>query len=103
QSSHLLRNHLTTPSPPNELYTLLAPTPYPPPLPYTPLFRSQLEAQLSQARRTLESSTWFERTFNPRLIARREAAVREAEESLQKERKSTRVNASHVKRSYALF
>src|SRR5690606_37423036 len=43
----------------------------------------QLEAQLRQARRTLESSNWFERTFNPRLIARREAAVREAEESLQ--------------------
>src|SRR5438874_10315633 len=58
--------------------------------PYTTLFRSwAFEAQLRDFLRTEFGDTWFAR--------------REAGDLLREDRKSTRLNSSHVEISYAVF
>src|SRR5690606_41523736 len=86
-------------------FLLLRPPPRPPLFPYTTLFRSRAHARSPHrsggaARRIVDGGA-------PRRAARRAAlrdgAARGRRRRVPRDRKSTRLNSSHVKISYAVF
>src|SRR5699024_12516732 len=92
--SRHLRPRLTL----NPLCTRLRPPPVPPPLPYTTLFRSGRARPL-----LLRGERAGRRARHPRVLGlelRTEAAGRGLERDA--DRKSTRLNSSHVSISYAV-
>src|SRR2546426_7788726 len=73
--------------------------------PYTTLFRSQRdeEAEQGEARHRLEHVCHTEHGAPPRRAPREQDAQRHADRDRGADRKSTRLNSSHLVISYAVF